>query len=124
MSIIPYAGTAYTMLLHFFSYDDKIRSDPNYSEDWVVNPQKWTLNDFIPELFTDNKDMISDLNSTNKDEIFIEKLIENEINNHGIEHFAEDSLADANFFTPIRIIFLLFILISIIVIRRLHGYDE
>jgi|SaaInlStandDraft_6_1057023.scaffolds.fasta_scaffold01295_7 hypothetical protein len=124
MSIIPYAGLGYTMLLHFFSYDDKIKSDPNYSEDWASNPQIWTIKDFIPELFTDNKDMISDQNQTNKDEQYIDKLIENEINEYGIEHFADDSIADANFFTPIRIIFLLFILISIIVIRRMHGYDE
>ena len=116
MSLIPKAGIAYTMILHFFSYDDKIKSDPSYSEDWAVNPQKWKIQDFIPELFTDT--------NSSKDEQFVDKLIEKEVRDNGIEHFSNDSIANAVFFTPIRIFFLLFLLVIIIVVRRMHGNNE
>ena len=52
MSLYPFAGISYTMLMHFFSYDDKIKSDPSYDADWATNPSKWKISDFIPELFS------------------------------------------------------------------------
>ena len=113
MSLYPFAGISYTMLMHFFSYDDKIKSDPSYDADWATNPSKWKISDFIPELFS---------NTENNDELFMDKIIENEIKENGIEQFT--SVTDQLVKKPIRLIFLIGVLLLIIIIRRVRGYDE
>lgn len=111
MGLIPYYGFAYTALLHFFSYDDKIKSAPEYDSGWVTNPSKWKYTDFIPETFSDT--------NTN-DELFINNLIENDRKvNEGFSN--TDGLGE---WTPLRILILIGFLITIIVIRRMHGNAE
>lgn len=112
-SFIPTAGISYTMLLHFFSYDDKIKSDPSYSADWASNPSKWKISDFIPELFT---------NINNDDELFIDKIIAKDVDKNELEHFT--SMSEALVFTPIRLSFIIGILLMIIIIRRVRGYEQ
>jgi hypothetical protein len=116
---IPFAGLGYTLLMHFFSYDDKIRSDPNFSDDYLTKPHTWKASDFIPELFTDIQKSKKSKNY-NKNEKFVDNLILQDLEENGeIEKFTNDGKM-----TPARWAYVGVLLLLIIIVRKLHGNHE
>ena len=116
---LPLAGIGYTLLMHFFSYDDKIKSDPNYSDDYLTKPQNWKASDFVPELFTDIQKS-KDSKNYNKNERFVDNLILQDLEENGkIEKFSESGEM-----TPARWGYVAALLILIIIVRKVHGNHE
>ena len=116
---LPLAGIGYTLLMHFFSYDDKIRSDPNFSDDYLAKPHTWKASDFVPELFSDIKKS-KNLKNYDKNERFVDNLILQDLEESGkLEKFSESGEM-----TPTRWAYVGVLLLLIIIVRKLHGNHE
>ena len=127
IGLFPYYGAAYTALLHFTQFDDKIRNAEGYSETWATNPASWKISDFIPENF-------SNTNAT-KDELFMDYLIydnmkdDKEIETHFIERFGSlKKKTTENFenesdklITPLRLASIGLIIILYMITAKMRG---
>ena len=127
VGLFPYFGVAYTALLHFTQFDDKIRNAEGYSETWATNPATWKISDFIPENF-------SNTNAT-KDELFMDYLIydnmkdDKEIETQFIEKFGslkkkttENFENESNtMITPLRLASIGLIIIIYMIMIKMKG---